>query len=200
MTNPSVKIVIANNLQSFFYDQLTEVNKKSLLPVADPLIVYSSVVLNKFTHSEKYFENVKGRLREKVLGMKLLDANNHDYDERRKILRDIGDTTMILCGHFRNSIKEKVLNVSYYKEIGKSAYINLNTMGQNFLDVPDFYQNLALSFDSIVSMISSISRMSNPNNAIMSKYGEWLETKSDEIKKELQIMGVKVDEDEKKVS
>jgi len=200
MAKQSKKIIVATNLQTFFYDQLNEINKKSLLPISDSLIFYSSEVLNSFSRSEKYFEEVQGRLKEKVLGYKLLEAEKYSIDDRKKILKDIGDTTLILCGHFKRSVKEKLLNVEYYKDIGKNAYAGLNSLWPSFLDIPDFYMGLAGNFEVVTTMISSVSTKNNQDSAILEKYSEWLETKSEDLKKELQILGAKIDDGDNIIS
>jgi len=142
------KIILSGNLQGFFFDGLSELNKKSLCPIPESIIYYSSDVLDKFALSEDFFETSDGKVREKILGMKLLEASSYTSQEQKKIYKEIGDTSLILCGYFSESINKKIVDVQYYSKIGRMAYSHLNNVTPRFLDIPHFYGMVATCFGS----------------------------------------------------
>jgi len=68
----SKKIVLQANLQGYFFEGLNALNKKSLCPVPESVIFYSSDVLDKFALSQHFFDTHDAKVREKLLGMTLL--------------------------------------------------------------------------------------------------------------------------------
>jgi len=191
-------IILESSLQSFFFDQLMEANNKSLTPVSQETLFYSSDVLNKFSESSNYFEVVEGRVREKILGVKLLEAGKLTKEERKRTLKDVGDTALCLCGFFSSSLEKKIIDFSYYKEIGKSAYVKLNNLIPEFLDIPYFYKHLSSSFEGVTTLISKISLHYKEEVEILKKYDQWLETNDENLEQELKYHGVLVSKQKKK--
>ena len=147
------KLILESSLQSFFFDELSEINKKFEVPLPQETIYYSSLVMDKFGESNNYFELENGRLREKTLGLKLLESTHQSRSEQQRSLKDIGDTSLLMCGFFQDSVKEKILDIKYYKEIGQIAYQRLDAFVPSFYDVNEFYKNLSSQFDSLTNLI-----------------------------------------------
>jgi hypothetical protein len=153
----NTKIITAESLQPYFYKSLSELNRKSLCPLPEEVLFYSSDVLNRYTLSSNYFEESEGKLREKTLGVKLLEAEKYSPEEKVEFYREIGDTTMVLCGFFSSSIKEKLVDRRYYLKIAQTAYQNLNSHIPTCFNIPSFYKVLATSFENITSLVSVLS-------------------------------------------
>jgi hypothetical protein len=147
------KIILSTNLKGFFFDSLYELNKKSLCPVPEPVIYYSSDVLNKFALSEDFFEISEGKVREKILGMKLLEATQFSRDDQKKIYKEVGDMSLMICGYFSESVNKKIIDTNYYSQIGKMAFSHLNTITPKFLDIPEFYSMVATCFESLTTLM-----------------------------------------------
>ena len=94
------EITLEPSLQSFFFDELVAVNNKSTNPLPTEAIYYSSNVLDKFGESVNFFELDEGRVREKILGLKLLESGQMIRSQQKKVLKDIGDTALFICGFF----------------------------------------------------------------------------------------------------
>ena len=152
-------LILDASLQTFFFDQLQSVNQKSQIQLPNEVIYYSSLVMDKFGHSHEYFEVVDGRVREKVLGMKLLESSHLSAREQQRQLKDVGDTALILCGFFSDSINErKLLDIKYYREIGQAAYLRLNSFVPSFYDVDSFYKGLSGQFDILTRLMQVVQR------------------------------------------
>lgn len=145
-------IVKAPSLVTFFYNELDELNKKSLCPVPQELVHYSSQIMDKFSFSGNLFE--EGKL--KVLGRKLLEAHHLNLDAKKDIFKDVGDTSLFTCGFFEESLNPKILDKSYYINLGKTAFEKLNSVEPEYYDIKYFYKILATSFDSLVYLLRSV--------------------------------------------
>jgi|APGre2960657468_1045069.scaffolds.fasta_scaffold07984_5 hypothetical protein len=167
------KIVLQTNLQGYFFDGLNTLNKKSLCPVPESVIFYSSDVLDKFALSQDFFDvSDEGKVREKVLGLKLLEATQLSREEQRKVYKEVADMSLLVCGYFSESTHKKIVDAQYYSQIGKMAYSHLNSMAPSFLDIPSFYNMFATCFESmttLMSLLATQNRTGIDNNLIFKK-------------------------------
>lgn len=166
------KIILSTNLKGFFFEGLYELNKKSLCPVPESVIFYSSDVLDKFALSQDFFETSDGKVREKILGMKLLEATQYSRDEQKKIYKEVGDMSLMVCGYFSESVNKKIVDTQYYAQLGKMAYSHLNTVSPTFLDIPSFYGMVATCFESLTTLMTILAtknRTGEENNLIFRK-------------------------------
>lgn len=191
------EIIVNANLRSYFYEELMRVNNKSLSPLPEAAIYYSSDVLERCSDSKQYFEYVEGKVKEKTLGLKLLECAEFKAEEKKRTLKDIGDTALCLCGYFTDSFNKKLFDVTYYQKLGKTAYKRLNTIIPTCYNIPSFYELLSGSFESMTFLISIVAKKSMDNKEILKKYDKWLETRSVKIKHELMVSGVLINDNEK---
>jgi len=148
------KIILQSNLQGYFFERLNALNKKSLCPVPESVIFYSSDVLDKFALSQDFFEVSEGKIREKILGIKLLEASKLNRDEQKRVYKDVADMSLMVCGFFFESTQKKLVDNQYYSQIGKMAYSHLDSVAPSFLDIPSFYNMFATCFESITTLMS----------------------------------------------
>lgn len=151
-------LILESSLQVFFYDHLQEFNKKSLSPLRNETIYYSSLVMDHFGESSKLFEQVDGKAREKILGMKYLEAGHMSKEKRKATLKDIAETSLFVCGFFSDSLNKKIIDVKYYQDLGMMAYSSLNGMVPKAYDVPAFYKSMANSFSNVALLMSLVAK------------------------------------------
>lgn len=159
-------IITVPNLKTYFFDGLNELNNRSVCPVPQEVIYYSSDVLNKFTLSQDFFDVNDGKVRQKILGIKMLEALQLPRDEQKKIYKEVADTALFVCGYFSESVNRKILDTSYYSKLGRTAYGHLNSVVPHYLDIPCFYSMLATSFGPLTGLISKLAsqdRFENEN-------------------------------------
>ena len=148
------KIIIASDLKGYFYNSLSEVNSKQGIQFPKEVLHYTSEVLAKFLESEKYFHQTdEGKVKEKVLGQKYLKAIGSENDVSKHEIKDIGETSLVLCGVFYESINPKIVDISYYYGLGKSAYSKMDKYFPSYFDIEGFYRLFAQSFESITNLI-----------------------------------------------
>ncbi len=151
-------ITIEDNLQSYFFERLEMFNKSLERPLGQEIIYYSAHVLYRYSDTHEYFEVDENGVKEKVLGIRLLELQHLSRGERKNGLKDIGDTSLCLLGVFSDSVQKKIIDESYYSNLGRTAYSQLNNLEPNYLDIPGFYKNLAREFGSVVSALSLFTR------------------------------------------
>lgn len=148
-------IKLESSLQNYFFDELNSINKKSSHPLPQETVFYSSLVLDSYGQSEKFFEkDEEGRVTEKILGLKLLESQHLPNAQKKQVLKDIGDTALILCGYFSDSISKKMNGEKYYLELGQIAYRRLNSIVPEAFHVPCFFEGLSSSLCDTVNLIS----------------------------------------------
>lgn len=156
MTQTST-LVLENSLQVFFYELLIEINKKSLRPLPNEIIYYSSLVMDQFESSNRYFEKVDGKMREKILGIKLFESSQLPKDKQKTAVKDVGETALLLCGYFSDSFNKKIIDTKYYTDVGVLAYSRLNSFVPKAYDTPNFFAIVAKHFHQITTLIKLIS-------------------------------------------
>jgi hypothetical protein len=147
------KIILSANLKGYFFEGLSELNRKSQLPVPESTIFYSSDVLDKFALSEAFFECSEGKVREKILGVKLLEAAHLNKDEQRRLYKEVADMSLLICGYFSASVNRKLVDLQYYSQIGRSAYSKL------YSTQPDsFFGAMVESFGPLTTLMTVMAK------------------------------------------
>jgi hypothetical protein len=155
------ELILENSLQCFFYDELSRVNKKSANPLSNETIYYSSLVMDKYGSSNEYFEIIDGKVKEKKLGLKLLEVSQLPKETQKRTLKDIGDCSLFLCGFFSDYLNRQLVDETYYQNIGKQAYKSLNSIVPDFYEVPSFYKRLSKKFPEVCMMVSLVAEKLN---------------------------------------
>lgn len=169
--NEEKSLILESSLQSFFYTELEEVNNKMQGKLPNETIFYSSLVMDKFGDAQKYYEQVEGKVREKTLGIMLLESAQLKGNKKKNKLKDVGDTALLICGFFSESMNRKIINLDYYREIGQSAYYQLNNIVPTFYDVPLFYKSLSTNFLQVTNVMGLVAQKTlGHNDAIESSY------------------------------
>lgn len=156
--NETSTLTLERSLQSFFFDKLQEVNKKSSRPVSNESIYYMSLVLDQFGESCKFFDQEDGKVKNKILGIKLLETSTLPESQKKRSLREIGDTALFVCGYFHRSLNSKIIDTSYYENLGQIAYRRLDNFIPQAYEVPSFFESLSDRFSCLTNLINIISQ------------------------------------------
>lgn len=158
MDDQKTQIITVKDLKNFFYQELSLLNNHSLCPVPQETIFYSSDVLDKFALSQDFFEFDDGKVKEKVLGLKLLESNNLSRDEQRKVIQEVAEMSLMVTGYFGDSLNKKLVDRSYYINLGQTAYCQLNSHIPELFDIPHFFKAMATSFETLTTLIHQFSK------------------------------------------
>lgn len=81
-----------------------------------------------------------------------------EKEQKKAALRDIGETSLVLCGYFSDSMNRKIVDPRYYQDIGVIAYKQLNAFVPNAYDVPSFFKKLAGSFSHVTNLMTLVAK------------------------------------------
>ena len=163
------EILISKDLKTYFYNKLDQLNHARKKPVSQDLLFYSSDVLAKYSDPNNLFEEENGKLKEKILGLKLLESQHKESTAKVRELKDIAETTLVLCGFFSKSIENKIVSRSYYEKIGMDAYIKLDSYEPEVFECKSFYKKMSYCFKDITILLSLVSQDFS-SNSLFDKY------------------------------
>ncbi len=111
--------IVTNSTSTTQWKSLvTEASQTQNITLEEDLESYLVFLLMRFTESPNIVQ--------KVMGMEYLESM-HQYGTQRNVaLRDIGDQCLLYSGLFPERARRKRVRVSYFINIGKSAYITLS--------------------------------------------------------------------------
>jgi hypothetical protein len=129
------------------------------------------------------------------LALKLAAAVDAAPRERRRSLREIGDTSLYLSGFWADSLADKLVDVDYYIELGGSAYGELARGGPGWTGDPfgAVFGELAANFVRFVEVLAVVSRRTaHPasNEDVLRLYRRWQRTGSQGAAARLAALGV----------
>lgn len=160
----SKEIILKIGPQEYFFQILSDVNKKSLNNFSREVIFYLSEVMGSFILSQNFFELEEGKFKDKILGTKFLEAKNKSKKPKMRAFKEIGDTALFLSGYFSASLNKKIIDESYYQKLGAMAYDQLNDLVPSFYDVPRFYSGLAQSFQGLSNLLTILAEQQSENS------------------------------------
>jgi hypothetical protein len=129
------------------------------------------------------------------LALRMLAAAEAPLRERRRRLRNIGDTSLYVSGFWSDSLEGRVVDVDYYIEMGGTAYGELAHGDAQVIADPlgDVFGELAANFVRFVGALALISRrVATPTSDrdILRLYRHWQRTKSANAAARLAALGV----------
>lgn len=115
---------------------------------------------------------------EEPLAVQLARALEADGIRQRVSLKQIGDASLFVSGFFSDSLRNKLVDVDYYVNIGGVAY---NALSRNETDTfSPVFAELAEKFVAFVDVLSEVSERSAcaSNKDLLRLYERWLKTGS----------------------
>lgn len=102
----------------------------------------------------------KQDLGSQALAMDYLRAHGLPTSLRLDQLRDVGDQCLLLSGLFPQRAEKRLVRVSYYVDMGRSAYHHLS--GQIQYATAELYRQLAEAFVTLMDVLQTIRQFSTP--------------------------------------
>lgn len=182
----------------FFHGYVSVALQKQRIVVKKEVESYLTNLLVEFIQAEKiknneqdldYFSTPIALLLNKAL-------ESSSYDERMKIFKGIGDTTLYISGYFQNYFNRKTYNVGYYIDMGIHAYSSVSSIVKDKFKDQHFsgiYQNLADNFSQFVEVVSDVSEeisQEQSTNNVLALYERWQVNNSDRLRKKLEENGI----------
>jgi hypothetical protein len=158
-------ILTTTDLTAYFYVELERINNKQVVPLHTNVILYCSDLLSEFALINKLYDEKEDKYHERIMGLSLLTVNNFDEKNKFKKLKEIADTSLMLCGYFVESLDKKILGINYYKKIGMFSYLELDKISPEYRDQPSFFRNMANTYEFIIKTFQILkATQSHQNN------------------------------------
>src|SRR5689334_3398165 len=176
----------AETIESFFFEKLSQALRVQRVE-AEPLTEHYLVQLLSAYATQP--------LDDAPLGVKMLSAFEAAPPERRRALREVGDTSLYVSGFWTESFARRLVDVDYYIGLGGTAYGELARCGLGWRRDPrtDVYETLAENFARFVDVLMLISRRIMPPTGprdVIKLYEKWLQTRSSWAARRLAALGV----------
>jgi len=177
---------LARNVEGFFHDEVDRAFRDEGLPPGTLVEHYIVQLLSSYAAQP---------IEDQPLALRMLAATGAPLPERRRRLRDIGDTSLYLSGFWSEHLAGGPVDVDYYIGMGGSAYGELARGGAGWTGDPfsEVFSELAVNFVRFVGALALVSRrMAVPasNQDVVRLYRRWRETKSESAAARLAALGV----------
>ncbi len=111
-----------------------------------------------------------------ALALDYLNAHHLSGSLRSEQLRDIGDQCLLVSGLYPQSAEKRQVGVTYYVDLGRSAYHHISTVTQK--GIAELYQQLSESFVLLMDLLQTIRQYSMPALQPIAAMDLWQQTGS----------------------
>ncbi len=179
------KIVAASTSTNQWQNLVTEAGQLCNIILTEELESYLVFLLMRFIDSPQ--------MAHKAMGTEFLNSINHAGSLRPLALRDVGDQCLLYSGLFPGRATRRRVRVSYYVNIGKSAYASLATSSK-FSD-SGLFATLSDRFVCLMDILQSMREINNqlPTLDPITAEEIWHDTGSDRALQTLQKFTTKAE-------
>ena len=180
--------------RQFFLESVEEGLEKRNLKTYPAVSMYLVNLLEYYLDARNLFDeqmDEQGRRKPGTMAEMFLQASNAEANERRELLKKLGDKSLYISGFFADSLNRKLVDVDYYAELGGAAYRSLSGCVKEELSA-QVYKIISSRFLEFVDVLSYISHkaMINTDQNILRLYDVYLKTGSPIAREKLVEMGV----------
>jgi hypothetical protein len=156
---------------SAFYTLVEEARQLSMSRVNDELQSYLVLLLMQWVKSPQIADN--------IFALDFLENIKKTRTANLQVLREIGDKCLIFSGLFPGNARRRLVNVSYYVQLGQNAYLTLSRHSHDKLS--ELYEKLGQNFVPLMDILHTIREMDRKGNALDLLEAEdlWNKTHSD---------------------
>ncbi len=171
------KIVTHSTSTNQWRALVTEASQSCRISLCEDVESYLVFLLMRFTGSPQ--------MAHKVMAMEFLHSINRLGSQKTQALRDVGDQCLLYSGLFPGRARRRRVRVSYYVNIGKSAYMSLANLGR-YTDTT-LFAALAAQFVPLMDVLQTMREVDNQMASLDAIQAEeiWADTGSSHALKTL---------------
>ncbi len=143
--------------------------------------VYLLDLLNNFLHVDSLFtKNVNGKIESKMLSELFFESQALESTIKIQKLKKLAETTLYVSGFFASSLNRKIVNQSYYVQVGAMVYSSLSSAVDSDQKTGDLYKHFAHHFLDYADVLTEVSHKANiqKSNDVLEMFGRYLDTGS----------------------
>ncbi|MGI9548379.1 MAG: hypothetical protein ACR2M7_00135 [Bdellovibrionales bacterium] len=124
---------------------------------------YLTDLLYFYLFSERLFEHKSenGRSYEKTLVDLYIRTSEADLQERIYLFKKMGDLSLYISGFFRVAVEKRITDLSYYEDVGQSAY---HYLADHYKDRDIIFNSLSEKFKVLSEILFFIQQKSEAKN------------------------------------
>jgi hypothetical protein len=131
--------------ESFFYDVVTTALGRLQVDTTKHTEFYLVELLSSYARDQR-------TLPSEPLGLMLMKTR--EAAMRILVLKEVGDTSLLVTGFFPESIERTLVSAEYYQGLGKAAYMELSSrLSKSVLS--GIYDELAVRFREFVAVLGA---------------------------------------------
>lgn len=162
-------LILEPTITAQWHALIKDAENSSHLSLNEELESYLVFLLARFnTHPE---------MAKSVLGMEFLNSHYLTGRQQHEHLRDVGDKCLLFAGLFPGRAERRRVKVSYFVELGQSAYNVLGTLCKE--KVAELYISLGEGFVALMDVLHAVRDQANDNSLTLIQAIElWHDTHS----------------------
>ncbi|MBN8554272.1 MAG: hypothetical protein J0L93_02410 [Deltaproteobacteria bacterium] len=177
--------IVEGNLQHFFGSLLIAAAENQRANISPHALDYLTKLLVYFQETAQLFNQKDVRI--PVLADMLSEALDADLYRRITLLRQMGDTSLMVSGYFPESLSRRSVDLAYYQKMGGIAYYHLGSLSEE----ESIYNELSERFIKLSEILNEVSEQTQSKDYSISKLLEFYsQTGSDRIFEKLKKQGV----------
>lgn len=117
-----------------------------------------------YLSSDRFFEKKEGQTKSYECALTDLYQKSQTSRQHEKLYfsKKIGDFSLYLSGFFRSAVKKKIVHISYYEQMGQSAY---SFVAEVYGSTPNVFKELSSEFKDLSQILFSIQKRSEKQSS-----------------------------------
>jgi hypothetical protein len=182
--------------EAFFQEKVSHAVQNLRIEMDNHVEFYLVNLLCNFIDPQKQLPpQTEGGFLDTPLALLLKQAAESPPQQRLRILKLIGDTSLYMSGFFQDYFNRKVFDIGYYIAIGSSAYNTASNIVREQHNDEHFYgiyRELAENFVKFVDVVAEVSDVPKENKPIdiLAVYDRWARSNSARLRRILEQAGI----------
>lgn len=189
-------IILGVGLKEVLRERIQEALLKNAVAAAELTEFYLVNLLVQYHDSQGALCRDGEDLLSKPLALRMVEDAGEDQVSRRRMLRGLGDTALVIAGFYAERVRKTIVDISYYVGVGAAAY---GKLAANYGDEPVFaalYRELASKFGDFAEVLSIMApwNQAATDAGLLKIYERWLATGDENLQQLLEKGGIQTAE------
>jgi hypothetical protein len=184
MSRQKLGLALAQDLESFFEQEVSATAHKQGLEVTPLTVDYLARILSRFSDSQKYLVSDPNTQKKSmpVLAQMYAQTLTQNPSDQFFQFQHLGDVALFTAGFFGERIEKSLVDMDYYCAMGGMAYERAGHLRESLAHESklNVYFELAEHFGGFVEVLGEISdqKLLSNDQDMLRLYEKWLKTKS----------------------
>lgn len=138
-----------------WHDLVTEAEAEVGIRLDEEVESYLVFLLMRFTS--------RPEIADSILALDYLHSLDGSRQQQKENMRDVGDKCLLYAGFFPKRAEKRLVKISYYVDLGRSAYHHV--AGHSMAALADLFAHLAQEFVAVMDTLQAIQQI-NPENQL----------------------------------